>query len=100
MKMICEHHMNFPDQRESMDCPDCNKCIDCGEVYDDEDDLGSDECPHCEKKEKEREVIDYAKEQFILFFEKCSKGENKAKAQCEMYQNIDNKYKEVFKIDN
>lgn len=101
MRMICEEHERNPDQTESMQCPDCNKCVDCGEVYyDDEDDPGNDECPHCTRKEKEREVVEYAKNEFIRFFERIGKGENKAEAQCEMYKNIDDKYKEVFNNDN
>jgi hypothetical protein len=101
MRMICEYHEHNSDQTESMQCSDCNKCVDCGEVYyDDENDPGNDECPHCIRKEKERQVIDYGKEQLVRFFERLSKGEDKAKAQCEMYQNVDDKYKEVFKDDN
>jgi len=42
-----------PDQRESMNCQDCNRSIDCGEIYyDGDDDPGNDECPHCRDKKK------------------------------------------------
>ena len=51
IRMICDYHMKHPDQRESMTCPDCNRCVDCGRVYyDDEDDPGNDECPYCSNK--------------------------------------------------
>ena len=46
MKKICSWHEINPDQRESMDCADCNKCIQCSSNY--ESDLANgDECPFC-----------------------------------------------------
>ena len=47
MKEICDEHLINPDQRESMECPDCNRCIYCGQLCF----LEVDECPFCHDDE-------------------------------------------------
>ena len=45
MRMACDYHMEHADQTESMSCEDCNRCINCGHVYFDEE---LEECPNCD----------------------------------------------------
>jgi len=61
-----------------------------------EDDPGNDECPHCSRKEKEMEAVEFAKSEILSFFKRVGTGENKVIAQKEMFENIDKKVKEVM----
>jgi DNA modification methylase len=49
MRTMCQEHQLNPDQTGSMNCPDCNTCIECGEIYYEHDALEDDQCPHCQE---------------------------------------------------